>query len=109
MEQKSFLFENVVYEQLINDFEENFNPNFKFSNNQNTTTIFIIERYYFRINSNLTLTLIFNMINSNSIELHIITSGGTSGLLGLSGGAEKSALHRVIKFLKKYDPLKWSI
>ncbi|MFX1320373.1 MAG: DUF6054 family protein [Promethearchaeota archaeon] len=109
MEQKSYLIEDIVYDQLIHDFEEFFTPNFKFSNKQDTTTVLIIEKYYFRINSNLTITLIFNRNNNYSVEVHIITSGGKLGLLGLTWGSEKSALNKIINFFENYDPLKWRI
>ncbi|MFX1409323.1 MAG: DUF6054 family protein [Promethearchaeota archaeon] len=109
MEKESYLIENVAYNQLIHDFERIFPPNFKFSNKQDTTTVLIIEKYYFRINSNLTITLIFNKNNNHSVGVHIITSGGKEGLFGLTWGSEKSALNKIIKFFEKYDSLRWRI
>ena len=39
MQHKSYRFDNIGYEQLIHDFEINFHPDLKFSNNQNTTIV----------------------------------------------------------------------
>lgn len=104
MQHKSYLFENIGYEQLIQDFEINFHPDLKFSNNQNTTIVYILEDYYFRINSTLTATVIISKKIPNSVELHIITSGGKQGLFGLSWGAEKSALKKIVRFAEEYNP-----
>jgi len=102
MQHKSYRFDNLNYEDLIYDFEKNFHPDLKFSNNQNTTTVYILEDYYFRINSTLSVTLIISKKNSNSVELHIVASGGKEGIFGFSYGAEKSALKKIIRFAEEY-------
>jgi hypothetical protein len=106
MQHKSYRFDNIGYEQLIHDFEINFHPDLKFSNNQNTTKVYILEDYYFRINSTLTVTVIISKKTSNSVELHIVASGGKEGIFGFSYGAEKSALKKIIKFAENYNPLR---
>ena len=106
MQHKSYRFDIIGYEQLIHDFEINFHPDLKFSNNQNTTKVYILEDYYFRINSTLTVTVIISKKISNSVELHIVASGGKEGIFGFSYGAEKSALKKIIKFAENYNPLK---
>ena len=63
-------------------------------------TIFIFEDYYFRIRSNLTLT-IFVEENDEEINVEVVSSGGKEGLAGFSYGAEKSAVKRVVKLLKE--------
>ena len=102
MQHKSYRFDNISYESLIHDVEITFNPELKFSNSQDTTTVYILEDYYFRINSTLTITLIISKKNANSIELHIIASGGKEGIFGFSYGAEKSALKRIVRFAEEY-------
>ena len=63
-------------------------------------TIFIFENYYFRINSTLTLTVIAEKtVNGTTVE--IVSSGGKEGFYGLSYGAEKSAVKRIVKLLKE--------
>ena len=63
------------------------------------TTIFIAEEYYLRINSTLTLTVIVEE-SAYGKSVDIISSGGKSGLLGLSYGAEQSAVKHIINLLK---------
>ncbi len=63
-------------------------------------TIFIAEEYYYRINSNLTLTAIAEE-TADKTTVEIISSGGKGGLWGLSYGAEKSAAKRIVQLLKE--------
>lgn len=63
-------------------------------------TIFIIEEFYLRIASDLTLTVIVEEA-ADKTSVEIITGGGKEGFLGLSFGAEKSAANRVVKLLKE--------
>ena len=65
-----------------------------------TITIFVAEEYYFRINSTLTLTVIVEeTVDETTVE--IVSGGGREGLVGLSYGAEKSAMKRIVKLLKE--------
>lgn len=63
------------------------------------TTIFIVDCFYLRINSTLSLTVIVHETDFET-TVDIISSGGTTGLLGISYGAEKSAVDRFIQFFK---------
>ncbi|MHA1107200.1 MAG: hypothetical protein ACTSPN_16015 [Promethearchaeota archaeon] len=67
MEQITYLLRNISKEQLVHEFQSMFRPIFKISNNHNTTNIFILEEYYFRIESNLSITVIFDKIDDNSM------------------------------------------
>lgn len=62
--------------------------------------IFIAEEYYFRINSNLTLTVIVEE-TSDKATVEVISSGGKTGLWGLTYGAENSAAKRIVRLLKE--------
>lgn len=61
-------------------------------------TIFIAEDYYFRISSNLTLTVIAEE-TADKTTVEIISSGGKTSW-GFSYGAEKSAVKRIVQLLK---------
>lgn len=63
-------------------------------------TVFIVEDYYLRINSNLTLTVIVEE-TADKTTAEIISSGGKVGLGGLSYGAEKRAAKSIVKLLKE--------
>ncbi len=65
-----------------------------------TVTIFVAEAYYFRINSTLTLT-VFIEETADETTVEIVSGGGKEGLVGLSYGAEKSAMKRIVKLLKE--------
>lgn len=63
-------------------------------------TVFIAEEYYFRINSDLTLTVIAEE-TADETTVEIISGGGKEGLLGFSYGAEKSAERRIVNLFKE--------
>ena len=102
MEQITYTLRNMSKDQLVHEFQNNFRPIFKISNNHNTTTIFILEEYYFRIESNLSITVIFDKIDDNSVEINAIVSGGKKGILEISWGAERKALKKLTRFFEKY-------
>lgn len=60
----------------------------------------IYEEYYFRINSDLSVTVLYEERNGLT-EIEIISAGGKEGILGLSFEAEKQALTRLSKRLIK--------
>ena len=102
MEKITYLLRNISKEQLVHEFQSMFRPIFKISNNHNTTTILILEEYYFRIESNLSITVIFDKIDDNSIEINAISSGGKKGIMQFSWGAERKALKKLTRFFEKY-------
>ena len=61
--------------------------------------IFIAEAYYYRIKSNLTLTVILEE-TADKTTVEIISSGGKSSL-GISFGAENNAVKRIVQLLKE--------
>jgi len=102
MEQMTYKIRTLNKDQLVHEFQNMFRPIFKISNNQNTTTIFILEEFYFRIESNLTITVIFDKIDDNSVEINAISSGGKTGIMQLTWGAERKALKNLTRFFEKY-------
>lgn len=62
--------------------------------------ILIYEEYYFRIQSDLSVTVIYEEKNDIT-EIEIISAGGKDGIQGISFGAEKHALTRMSKRLIK--------
>ncbi len=62
-------------------------------------TVFVVEDYYFRINTTLTLTVIVER-TAKEISIDIISGGGNMGFFGSSFGAEQTAVNRVIKRLE---------
>ncbi len=63
--------------------------------------IIIVEDFYYRIDSTLTLTVIAEEADDNT-NVDIISSGGKTGFFALSWGSEKSAVKRVVKLLKEH-------
>ena len=102
MEQITYTLRNISKDQLVHEFQNIFWPIFKISNKHNTTTIFILEEYYYRIESNLSITVIFDNVDDNSVEINAIASGGKKGIIQFSRGAEKKAL-------KKFNSIIWEI
>ena len=86
MKQESFILENINSEELIKKFKRNFFPDFSFINDNGTTIVYIIEKFSFRVNSNLSATIIFDFLNKNKCEISLISSGGATGLLQISWG-----------------------
>lgn len=72
----------------------------KIESENRKSTIFIAEDYYYRIKSNLTLTMIIEE-TAEDTTVEIISSGGKTGLLGISWGSENSAINRIVKVLKE--------
>ena len=71
----------------------------RFDKNDCKVTIFMAEKYFFRIKSNLTLTTIVER-STDKIAVIVITSGGSSGM-GLTWGAEKSAAEPILDLLEE--------
>ena len=63
------------------------------------TTVFVVEEYYFMINTTLTLTVIVER-TAKGISIDIIAGGGNMGFFGTSLGSEQTAVNRVVKRLK---------
>ncbi|MBQ9124539.1 MAG: hypothetical protein IJY14_02495 [Acholeplasmatales bacterium] len=64
------------------------------------TYIYIIEKYLFRINSNLSITIILEESEDGSF-VEIIASGGKVGLTNVSFGAEEASVKDILFELKE--------
>ena len=102
MEQSSIFLENVDFEKLLSDFQGYFKPIFHISTSKNATYVFIVEQFYMRTLSNLTITVVFERLREDIIKIHVMVSGGGTGLFQLSYGAERSALKKFITFFNYY-------
>ena len=59
-------------------------------------TILMYEQYFYRVESDLAVTIIADE-RANGTTLEIIAAGGHHGLLGVTIGSEKSAVKEVMK------------
>ncbi len=98
---------NVDIEKILNDWFSSYTVSDdgvfikKIIEPKRKIMIFIAEDYYLRITSTITFTVIVEQ-TIDQIFVEVVSSGGESGLLGYSSGAEDSAVNRVVKFLKAY-------
>ena len=102
MEHESFTLKGIDPEALISKFLNKFPPTFSFINFNGTTRVFIIEKYYFRVSSNLSAIVIFDFKNENNCLINIIASGGATGLLQIKWGSEKSMLKELRNFFSRF-------
>lgn len=85
------------FSSVVNSTDGLFTKKIKFEDRK--IIIFIAEEYYYRIKSNLTLTVIVEE-TADKTTVEIISSGG-KGDWGVSFGAEKSAAKHVVQLLKE--------
>ena len=88
--------EGVNINNTIKRFIDYFHPSGKFTDKTGTIHVFIIEQYYFRAESILTSTLIFEQKDQSTLIIHMVVAGGGTSLL--SGNAKKSMLKKLKKF-----------
>ncbi|MBD3197543.1 MAG: hypothetical protein GF317_20990 [Candidatus Lokiarchaeota archaeon] len=100
MEQDIITITNKSMDDIISRFESQFKPSEEYSNIFDTTKIFVVEKYYFRIESNLAATVIFDEINENEVKVIVIVAGGKQGSLDLSWGSEKSMLKNIMDYFR---------
>jgi predicted nucleotide-binding protein (sugar kinase/HSP70/actin superfamily) len=86
------------FEKILNDFVKKFNPQIKYTNKEKTVVVYLLEEFYFRIESNLAATVIFEKISENEIKVVIIVAGGGHGLWQISWGAEKNLLRKIKEY-----------
>ena len=97
--------ERINIEQILKDWYTSYDNMLesifveKFDKNDCKVTIFMAEKYFFRIKSNLTLTTIVER-STDKIAVIVITSGGSSGM-GITWGAETSAAKPVLDLLEE--------
>ena len=102
---KLVTYERINIEQILKDWYTSYDNMLesifveRFDKNDCKVTIFMAEKYFFRIKSNLTLTTIVER-STDKIAVIVIASGGSSGM-GLTLGAEKSAAMPILDLLKE--------
>ena len=104
MEQTSIFLENVDFEKLLSDFQGSFNPIFRISTSKNTIYVSIVEELHTLPFSNLTITVVFERLPEYNVKIHVIVSGGSTGIFRLSYGAERKALKKFNTFFNNYLP-----
>lgn len=94
--------ENVDIDNIIQNFVNYYHPLGRFTDITGSINVFVFEEYYFRIESNLAVTIIFEQKGNNTLVIHAIVAGGSHGVFGFSWGAEKSMLNKLKKFFLEY-------
>ncbi len=95
METQTIKIDDVDFTQVVDAFINVYRPSYEYINTDSTIRTYITEQYYFRVKSDLSLTVIFDFIRR---EVNIIVSGGSSGLLGVTWGAERNMLKKLVQF-----------
>ncbi|WXG39984.1 MAG: DUF6054 family protein [Candidatus Freyarchaeum deiterrae] len=87
----------------INTFKEKFHPPFEYDSKSGNLKILVLDKYdFFRTNSNLAVTLLFDLESVDVCNIKIIVAGGGRGMLQFDMGAENSLLNKIKKFFEKY-------
>ncbi|MFX1397420.1 MAG: DUF6054 family protein [Promethearchaeota archaeon] len=81
----------IVLDEFINYFQ----PNFVYASTDGNVKAYILEKFYFRVESNLSTTVIFDF---NRSEINIVVSGGSHGLFGITWGSERNMMKKMIEF-----------
>ena len=103
---KLVTYERINIETILKDWYTSYDNQLesifveRFDKNDCKVTIFMAEKYFFRIKSNLTLTTIVER-STDKIAVIVISSGGSSGM-GITWGAEKSAAMPILDLLEEY-------
>ncbi len=95
MENDKFMINNVNLDDIIAGINREVDNLSRYKDKDGKVIVLIAEKFYFRIESNLAVTIIIEQINENQFQVVIVVAGGKSGLVGLSYGAEKSMLKRI--------------
>ncbi|MFW9819261.1 MAG: DUF6054 family protein [Candidatus Thorarchaeota archaeon] len=105
METDKFGIDQVDLDVIIGDIRREVDNLFKYTNDEGKTIILVAEKFYFRIESNLSATIIIDHIYDNKYQAIIAVAGGKHGLLGLTWGAEGSMLKRIKNVFLKHTSI----
>jgi hypothetical protein len=64
--------------------------------------VIVTEQYFFRTNSNLQTTTIFDLVDDTTCEVIIVTGGGGSGLLQHDWGTESGESNRLLERVESF-------
>ncbi|MFX1238988.1 MAG: DUF6054 family protein [Promethearchaeota archaeon] len=87
------------FNTALGNFVESYNPSFKYQTSDGTISVYAIENYYYRIESDLSTTVIFNSYKG---EINIVVSGGSHGLFGITWGSERNMMKKMIEFFEEF-------
>jgi hypothetical protein len=105
MESKSLTLANIDANEVIEKFLSAFQPMGRLdcSIPGHIVKIFTFEEHFFRIESNLSCTVVFNQSEYDKLVITIIVAGGAHGLFGVTWGAESSMLERMRGFFSQFE------
>jgi len=64
--------------------------------------VIVTERYFFRTNSNLQTTTIFELVDDTTCEVTVVSGGGGSGLLQHDWGTESGESNRLLRTFEEF-------
>jgi len=102
MRSDKFIINDIELDNLIVKINQEVDFLSRYEDNSGKIVVLVVEKFYFRIESNLAATIIFDRINESQYQIVIAVAGGRHGLLGISWGAEKSMLKKIKKIFLEY-------
>ncbi len=85
-------------EVLAGKLKEKYQDLFAFSSGN--LTVFAVEAYYFRVDSNLLTFIVLDGSQQGQIGAQVVSGGGSSGLLGITWGAETDSTKQVAETIQ---------
>lgn len=102
MESDKFIINHIDLDNLIAKISLQVDFLSRYNDESDKIIVLVGERYFFRIESNLAVTIIIDRINENQYQIVIAVAGGSHGFFGISWGAEKSMLKKIKRiFIEK--------
>jgi hypothetical protein len=99
MDVAKFSIDKVDKERLLNAIKAELSDYYFYITDN--IAMFITQKYFLRVNSNLMSVIILNFSDRYSVKIEVISGGGGAGLLQISWGSEGSANNSIINFFKK--------
>jgi len=97
LEREKFTIHCTDLENLIKDINREVDHLSRYTEETGKMIVLVAERFYFRIESNLAVTIIIDRINENQYQVVVIVAGGKHGLFEITWGAERSMLKKIKK------------
>jgi len=100
---KELLIEGSDVSEIISFLKSEFPLSYNYITYDSKVAIFILERFSFIQNSELSITIIIDIISVSKCKLLIIVTGGRSGIFRLDiFGLEESMLRNIIDKIKRF-------
>ena len=102
---EAFTLKNVEIESVVEKFKSTIKPDAvkNCSIHGHSVYVFVLEEYFFRIESNLAAVVIFEQKDGINVEITIAVAGGGHGILEITWGAEDRMLRDLVKFFQVYQ------